>query len=123
MEWYPSYPILEIDCSTNVACVVNAGDDFYVVTIGANSLKQDVFVEDITQGWGGLFELDYVTGPSLVGSSVEQIVERPGFDCDNNLCLAALSNYIDEFVVDAFALNGRGAIVLSRFANDGDLDR
>jgi hypothetical protein len=25
------------------------------------------------------------------------------------LCLTALSNYIDEFVVDAFALNGRGA--------------
>ena len=64
----PKHPILEIDCSTNVACVVNAGDDFYVVTIGANSLKQYVFVEDITQGWGGLFELDYVSGPSLVGS-------------------------------------------------------
>jgi hypothetical protein len=109
VEWYPSYPTLQLDCSTNVACVVNAGDDFYVVTIGANSLKQYVFVEDITQGWGGLFELDYVSGPSLGGSSVQQIVERPGFDCDNNLCLTALSNYIDEFVVDAFALNGRGA--------------
>ena len=108
VEWYPSYPILEIDCSKKVACVVNAGDDFYVVTIGANSLTQDVFVEDITQGWGGMFELAYVTGPSLVGSSVEQIVERPGFECDKNSCLAALSNYIDEFVVDAFALNGRG---------------
>jgi Peptidase A4 family len=108
VEWYPSYPILEIDCSTNVACVVNAGDDFYVVTMGANSLKQYVFVEDITQGWGGLFELDYLLGPSLVGSSVEQIVERPGFDCDKNSCLTALSNYIDEFVVDASGLNGRG---------------
>jgi len=116
VEWYPSYPVLAIWCNpgpqiitTSTPCPVNAGDDFYVVTIGANSLKQYVFVEDITQGWGGLFELDYVTGPSLVGSSVEQIVERPGFDCDNNLCLAALSNFIDEFVVDAFALNGRGA--------------
>jgi hypothetical protein len=110
VEWAPSYPMLVIDCSKDVLCPVNAGDDFYVVTLGANSLDQYVFEEDLTQGWGGLFEMVWVTGPSLVGSSVEQVVERPAFECDKSFCLLALSNYIDEFVVDAIGANGKGGL-------------
>ncbi len=110
VEWFPSYPILAIDCSKDVLCPVNAGDDFYVVTLGANSLDQYVFEEDLTQGWGGLFELKYVKGPFLVGSSVEQVVERPAFECDDGLCLLALSNYIDQFVVAAVAVDGRDTL-------------
>jgi hypothetical protein len=121
VEWTPSYPTLVIDCSKDVPCPVNAGDDFYVVTLGANSLDQYVFEEDLTQGWGGLFEITYVTGPPLVGSSVEQVVERPGFGCTGGFCLTALTNYIDEFFVDAIAEDGRGTLYFPGMQTAGTL--
>ena len=106
VEWYPSYPILEIVCSTSPleACPVNAGDDFYVITYGADSGTQDVFVEDITQEWYGTFAIAYITGPLLVGSSEEQIVERPGAGGG----LTALANYIVQFMGGTYGYDGRG---------------
>jgi hypothetical protein len=104
VEWFPSYPTLEIECNYGagyVPCPVNPGDDFYVITFGAaGTSAQNVFVEDITQGWGGTFNLSYVTGPGLVGSSEEWIIERPAYACgpkDADSCLYALSNYIFDF--------------------------
>lgn len=108
VEWYPSYPILEIDCAANVACPVQPGDEFFVVTYGANSTNQFVFEEDVSQGWYGTFELAYLTGPPLVGSSVEEIVERPCCDADGYPL--ALANYFTDFFTDAVANDGQGDI-------------
>jgi len=109
VEWYPSYPILEIDCAVNVACPVQPGDEFLVVTYGANSSTQYVFEEDVSQGWYGTFELAYLTGPALVGSSVEEIVERPCCDADGYPL--ALANYFPgEFFTAAAALDGAGKL-------------
>ncbi|HUB01758.1 MAG TPA: hypothetical protein VL983_03695 [Terriglobales bacterium] len=111
VEWYPSYPILELDCLRGknvVACPVSAGDQFFVITYGANAATQYVFVEDATQGWYGTFSLAYVTGPLLVGSSAEQVVERPC--CDNDGYPLALTNYIANSFDYAWATNGKGQI-------------
>lgn len=107
VEWYPSYPILEIFCGDG-PCVVDAGDDFLVVTYGANSGTQYVFVEDATQGWYGTFALGYITGPLLVGSSAEQIVERPC--CDEDGYPLALANYLADFFDVANAGDGKGTL-------------
>ena len=107
VEWYPSYPILEIVCGKQqVPCPVRAGDQFFVITYGANSATQYVFVENVTRGWYGTFALGYVTGPALVGSSAEQIVERPC--CDNDGFPLALTNYIADSFNYAWATNGKG---------------
>lgn len=109
VEWYPSYPILGIECAANVACPVQPGDEFFVVTYGANSTTQYVFEEDVSQGWYGTFGLDYLTGPALVGSSVEQIVERPCCDADGYPL--ALANYFPgDFFTAAAALDGAGTL-------------
>lgn len=108
VEWYPSYAVLEIFCDYGngyVPCVVNAGDDFWVITYGANAGTQYVFVEDITQQWYGTFGLGYITGPLLVGSSEEQVVERP---CCYNGNLFALANYIYDFFDYSYGYDGRG---------------
>jgi Peptidase A4 family len=110
VEWYPSYSILEIECEADVACPVNPGDLFYVITYGSNAHTQYVFEEDVTQGWYGTFALEYVTGPALVGSSAEQIVERPCCDADGYPL--ALANYISDFFPAAAAFDGKGDIYL-----------
>lgn len=109
VEWYPSYPILVIECQIKkaiVPCPVNAGDDFLVETYASNSTTQFVYVEDVTQGWYGTFGLAYITGPAVVGSSEEQIVERPC--CDKNGYPLALANYIADFFDYAHGFNGAG---------------
>ncbi len=108
VEWYPSYPILEINCEVDVACVVNPGDLFFVITYGSNAATQYVFEEDVTQGWYGTFALEYLTGPPLVGSSAEEIVERPC--CDTDGYPLALANYIVDFSPAAAAFDGKGKI-------------
>jgi len=115
VEWYPSYPILEIDCAVGVACVVNPGDEFFVIVYGANAPTQYVFVEDINQGWYGTFALAYVTGPALVGSSAQQIVERPC--CDADSYPLALANYLTDFFAAAVARDGHGELFLPGQAN------
>lgn len=109
VEWYPSYPILEIDCAIGVACPVQPGDEFLVITYGTNSSTQYVFDEDVTQGWYGTFALDYITGPKLVGSSVEQVVERPCCDADG-YPLALANYYPGDFFTAAAALDGTGKL-------------
>jgi hypothetical protein len=107
VEWYPSYSILAIYCGSN-PCPVGAGDDFYVVTFGAPGFsEQFVFVEDITQQWSGTFGLTYQSGPGLVGSSAEYIVERP---CCNGSNYFPLGNYVYEFFDYSFAYDGAGAL-------------
>jgi Peptidase A4 family len=109
VEWYPSYLILEIVCGKQeVPCPVRAGDQFFVITYGANSATQYVYVENVTRGWYGTFALAYVTGPALVGSSAEQIVERPC--CDNDGYPLALTNFIANSFDYAWAANGKGDI-------------
>jgi len=74
VEWYPSYNIL-------AAFSVNPGDDMYVETLGApGTSTQTVYVEDITLQTFGTYSLPWVSGPGLVGSSAEYIVERPCCD-------------------------------------------
>jgi len=107
VEWYPSYPILTIYCGSS-PCPVGPGDDFYVITYGAaGTAEQFVYVEDITQQWYGTFGLVYVTGPGLVGSSAEYIVERP---CCNGSNLFPLGNYVYEFFDYSFAYDGNGTL-------------
>lgn len=105
VEWAPSYPILEIFCG-NVPCTVGPGDDFEAITYGApGTSEQFVFVEDVTQQWSGTFGLTYVSGPGLVGSSAEYIVERP---CCSGSNENPLGNYVWEFFNDSFAFDGAG---------------
>jgi len=107
VEWYPSYPILTIDCGGS-PCPVAPGDDFEVVTFAAaGTAEQVVFVEDITQQWSGSFGLTYITGPGVVGNSAEYIVERP---CCNGSNLFPLGNYVYEFFDYSYAYDGKGAL-------------
>jgi hypothetical protein len=111
VEWFPSYPILEIDCQHGkkvAPCPVRAGDQMFVVTYGANSTTQFVFMEDATQGWYGTFGLAYLAGPSLVGSSAEQIIERPC--CNTDEYPVALANYIADSFNYAWSENGAGKV-------------
>jgi len=107
IEWYPSYSILAIYCGAN-PCPVGPGDAFVVETFAASGFNaQTVFIEDIEQQWSGTFSLGYITGPGMVGSSAEQIVERP---CCNGSNLYPLGNYIFEWFDDAFAYDGAGTL-------------
>lgn len=111
VEWYPSYPILEIFCDYGngyVPCIVNAGDDFEAVTFGANSGYQYVFVEDINQGWYIDAELTWLSGPLLIGASEEQIVERPC--CDGDGYALALADYIFDMFIATAGEDGKGTI-------------
>ena len=108
VEWYPSYPILVLYCAGN-PCPVSPGDDFYVVTYGvAGTAEQSVFVEDVTQQWSGTFGLTYKTGPGLVGSSAEYIVERPC--CNGSGDPLPLNNYVYDFFNYSFAYDGAGTL-------------
>jgi hypothetical protein len=107
VEWYPSYSVLPIYCG-NSLCPVNPGDDFYTVTFGEpGTAEQFVFVEDITTQWSGEFGLTWITGPGVVGSSAEYIVERP---CCAGSNLYPLGNYVFEFMGYNFAYNGKGTL-------------
>lgn len=102
VEWFPSYSILGV-------FAVSPGDDMYVITYGApGTSTQNVFVEDFTKQTFGTFSLAYVTGPGLVGSSAEWIVERPC--CASNGFPLALANTIYDFFNYDFADNGAGHV-------------
>ncbi len=130
VEWYPSYSILAIYCGSSL-CPVNPGDDFEAVTFGApGTSEQFVFVEDITQQWSGTFGLTYITGPGVVGSSAEYIVERP---CCNGSDLFPLGNYIFEFMGYNYAYDAAGTLfypgntssstaIITMLADDGVTD-
>ena len=130
VEWYPSYSILAIYCG-NSLCPVGAGDDFVAVTFGASGFnEQTVFVEDITQQWSGSFGLTYQSGPGLVGSSAEYIVERP---CCNGGNEFPLANYVFEFMGYNYAFDGKGTLfypgntsantaIITMLADDGVTD-
>lgn len=94
VEWFPSYPVLEV-------FPVNPGDDMYVITMNTTGPTGcnpgNVFVEDITQQVYGTFQLAWLTGPCLVGSSAEFIVERPAGDPFTPTDLYPLANYILQF--------------------------
>jgi len=110
VEWYPSYPqILVISCGV-APCPVSAGDDFVVSVNGASSAPQTVYVEDATQGWGGTYTLDLLSGPPLLGNSAEYIVERPctTSPCDTGADFAALANYQLDFFEFTSATDGAG---------------
>ncbi len=107
VEWYPSYSILAIYCGSS-PCPVGPGDDFEVITFAAaGTAEQFVFVEDVTQQWSGTFGLTYVSGPGVVGSSAEYIVERP---CCNGSNFYPLGNYVWEFWDDSFAYDVAGTL-------------
>ncbi len=106
VEWYPSYPELEIDAP------VNPGDSVFVETFASPGTDtQTVFVEDESQPWSGSFQLSYVTGPGVVGNSEEQVVERP-------CCVTvsgveqpyALNNYDFDYFADAIGTDGHGTV-------------
>jgi len=107
VEWYPSYSILAIYCGSSL-CPVNPGDDFYAVSFGApGTSEQFVFVEDLTTQWSGDFGLTYVSGPGVVGSSAEYIVERP---CCSGNNYYPLGNYIFEFMGYNYAYDVKGTL-------------
>jgi hypothetical protein len=128
VEWYPSYSILALYCGSSL-CPVVSGDDFYVVTYGSpGTSEQAVFVEDISQQWSGTLGLTYQSGPGLVGSSAEYIVERPC--CNNDGYPLPLGNYVYEFFNDSYAYDGAGTLfypglasaatnIISMVADDG----
>ncbi|MGA7293976.1 MAG: G1 family glutamic endopeptidase [Terriglobales bacterium] len=100
VEWYPSYSIIGV-------FYVNPGDDIYVVTYGyPGTSTQYVFVEDFTMQEYGTYELPWLSGPGLVGSSAEWIVERPC--CTGNGDPLALANTIYDFFNYDFAYDVAG---------------
>lgn len=110
VEWAPSYPELSIVCSTSPFeyCPVTPGDTMFVITYGtAGTADQTVFVENVSQNWSGSFSLSWVSGPGLVGSSEEQIVERP---CCNGSVFYALNNYDYDYFADALGTDGKGTL-------------
>jgi|HubBroStandDraft_6_1064221.scaffolds.fasta_scaffold10837_5 hypothetical protein len=125
VEWYPSYPILELSCTFDdnppIICPVAPGDDFWIITYGSGAPgsypappypgcgDQFLFIEDITQQWGGTIGLSWQAGQCLDGSSAEYIVERPGVgNPDAPFGLGALANTIFDFSAGNYALDGRG---------------
>jgi hypothetical protein len=97
VEWYPSYSIIGV-------FYVNPGDDIEVVTFAyPGTDDQLVFVEDITLGVYAEVDLPYVTGPGVVGSSAEYIVERPCCDADN--FPLPLANTVYDFFNDDVAFD------------------
>lgn len=96
IEWWPSYEII---------CVIDAatpGDDVYVTTLdtgggGTTGTGQTVCVIDETLDTGSCYILDWVTGPGLVGSSAEYIVERPSYAVCGTSCYFPLANYVNDF--------------------------
>jgi len=102
VEWYPSYSIIGV-------FYVNPGDDMYVVTYGfPGTSTQEVFVEDITTQTYGTYTLPYLTGPGLVGSSVEWIVERPC--CDGVGNPLPLANTVYDFFNFDFGASATKAV-------------
>jgi hypothetical protein len=99
VEWYPSYSILE-------AFAVNPGDDIYVESFSTSGgcNPGNVFVEDETTLQFGTFQLNWKTGPCLVGNSAEIIVERPFGDNDQ---FYPLANYIWNFAL-SWDYTGKG---------------
>jgi hypothetical protein len=89
VEWYPSYFITEV-------FPVNPGDDMYVETFDTSGGCNPgaVFVEDETTLAYGTYQLNWLSGPCLIGNSAEIIVERPYGDNSNYYPLA---NYIWDF--------------------------
>jgi hypothetical protein len=108
VEWFPSYPILVVYCGGS-PCPVGPGDDFWVITYGAPGVStQNVFIEDITQQWGGTLALSYVSGPGLVGSSAEYIVEAPC--CSSSGGPLPLVNYVYDFFDYSFDYDVAGTL-------------
>jgi hypothetical protein len=99
VEWYPSYFVTEV-------FPVNPGDDMYVETYDTSGGCNPgfVFVEDETTLAFGTFQLNWKSGPCLIGNSAEIIVERP-FGDNNNFY--PLANYIWDFALSwDFTLKG-----------------
>jgi hypothetical protein len=102
IEWFPSY---------GITCVIypsTPGDDVYAVTLdtgggGTTGTAQTVCVVDETLNTGSCYLIDWLTGPGLVGSSAEYIVERPGYNNGScvivfdDTCLFPLVNYVNDF--------------------------
>jgi len=111
VEWYPSYPELEIVCG-GVACPVTPGDSLYVVTYAtAGTAAQTVFVENVSAGWEGSFSLPYVQGPGVIGNSEEQVVERPCCVVVNGIDEPyALNNYDYAYLAEAEGTDGHGTV-------------
>lgn len=108
VEWWPSYPELDIYCSKSALCKVNPGDDFYTISYGtAGTAEQYVYDEDLTTGWYGTFGMTFKSGEGLIGAAAEYITERP-------CCVTAsgksveypLVNYIYDFFDYSFAYDG-----------------
>lgn len=106
VEWYPSYPELE-------TFPVNPGDDMFVntFTISGACNPGFVFVEDETLQEFGTFQLDWLTGPCLVGNSSEIIVERPAGDPNTANGLYPLANYLMDFTLSEGS-NAKGNLAL-----------
>jgi len=117
VEWFPSYPSLFIggcpgtpNLTSTTVCPVTPGDTIFVETFASPGTDaQTVFVENVSQGWGNSFELTWQTGPGVVGSSEEQIVERPCCVVVNNEEFPyALNNYDYDYIASALGTDGKG---------------
>lgn len=128
VEWYPSYSILAIDCGSSY-CPVNPGDLIEVVTEAyPGTDEQYVFIEDFEQEWYGTFGLTYQSGPGVVGSSAEYIVERPC--CNGNGYPLPLDNYLLQSFYYGYAYDtagteffpGKANYAITMLADDGSTD-
>ena len=108
VEWWPSYPELNIYCSKTALCVVNPGDDFYTISYGtAGTAEQYVYDEDLTQGWSGTFGMTFKSGVGLIGAAAEYITERPCcVTVSGKSYYYPLANYIFDFFDYSFAYDG-----------------
>jgi Peptidase A4 family len=89
IEWFPAGEVVEFG--------VNTGDDMYVETVETSTTTGYFFLEDLTLQVYDLLTITAPSGTSLVGSSAEWVVERPGYLCGKSICLYPLANYVMEF--------------------------
>ena len=116
IEWYPSYPIVEV-------FGINPGDDIYVNTYspagGCN--PGFVYIEDETTLSFGTYQLNWQSGPCLVGNSAEFIVERPFGDGNRTNGFYPLANYIWDFAL-SWAYTGKGVQVYPGSTSPSNLE-
>ena len=93
--WYEWYPNDEVVVS-NFA--VNPGDDIYVEVWSSGATTGHAYMIDYTSNQSFNVTFAAPPGTSLIGNSAEWIVERPSVGGS----LATLTNYIQDFMSDAY---------------------
>ena len=100
--WIEWYPYSEVRVSTPV---INPGDMVYIQVWSLSATSGSAYFYNYSTGQSATYALSAPQGTTLVGSSAEWIVERPGV----NGSLATLTNYIDVALPSGIAYNYKAA--------------